>query len=256
MSRVRLEIQGQQARLILDRADKRNAMTKGMWQDLIDHCDTLSKGASQVRVVVLESAGDKAFCAGADIAELNQQLGDVAAMKASQDLVQQAQILLEQLPQATIAKVQGDCFGGGMGLAAACDFRLCVGHSRFAVTPAKLGLLYSLEDTQRLLNLVGLARAKQLLLLGRPINASTAEAWGLVTQVVEAEQLDDTVAQMIEHLVSVSGQSIAGMKRTLAALAIGTDFESEVRQLFSDAFESKDFKEGAAAFLQKRPPNF
>lgn len=144
-----------------------------------------------------------------------------------------------------------------MGIAVACDFRIAVNHAKFAITPSKLGLLYSIEDTRRLVSLVGMSKAKQLLYLGQAIDAQTALSWGLINQVVETEQLDSEVSQLCEHLQSVSGTSVTGMKQTLGYLSNTMDIqEKEIRALFDRAFYQEDFKRGSDAFLNKRPAEF
>ncbi len=259
MSTVTLNIKGKVAYLSLNRAEKYNALTQEMWQAIGDACDALAQDQS-IRVLVLSAQGDKAFCAGADIQELHSMLSNPDAFAASNEIVQVAQQKLAALPFATIAQINGVCVGGGMGLAMCCDFRIAVNSASFAITPSKLGLLYSLADTQRLVDLVGLPRAKELLYLGKKIDASTAASWALVTDVVEREVLNTATDTLIAQILSVSGYSISGTKRSLAFLceanAQASNNKAAIKQLFDDAFHGEDFKEGAAAFTEKRPARF
>ena len=256
MSTVTLEQQNKIAVITLNREDKRNALTQSMWEALADYCDQLAKGPIP-RVVVIQAQGDKAFSAGADIEELTQIIQDPVRLKLNNKVVQEAQQKLHNLPCPTVAAINGACVGGGMGIAVACDFRIAARHAKFAITPSKLGLLYSIEDTRRLVALVGMSKAKQLLYLGQPIDAQTALTWGLLTHVVKADELAGKVDELCNQLCQVSGTSIAGIKQTLGYLGntLETD-EKEVRALFDRAFYQDDFKRGSEAFLNKQPAEF
>jgi enoyl-CoA hydratase/carnithine racemase len=256
MSTIELTIKGQVAHLLINRENKHNALTQTMWQDIYDCCIRL-KNEIKPRVLVISGAGVKAFSAGADIDELRDIIQDSARLKENNLIVQQAQQELESLPFATVAKINGICVGGGMGIALACDFRICAESSLFAITPSKLGLLYSIEDTKRLVNAVGLSRAKELLYLGNKIDADTALKWSLVMQKVPLKALEETCTELVTQLIEVSGYSISGIKKTLSFLSQTTQHEEkQIRQLFDEAFTQHDFNEGAQAFLQKRKPEF
>jgi enoyl-CoA hydratase/carnithine racemase len=251
--------QGSLGTLSIRRADKKNAFTLSMWRELGEHCRRLAAeqgGREAPRVLVLQGLPG-AFCAGADIEEMATLLRDPAALAAHNVTVAQAQVALERVPIPTLAAIDGPCFGGGFGIAAACDFRLGTPRSRFAVTPARLGLLYSLEDTRRLVRLVGDARARLLLLRGEAIDAETALQWGILSDNVEPHALDETARTWADKLAAQSRASMAGLKATLGHVsAHGAADEAELRALFDAAFRSPDFAEGAAAFAERRPPRF
>lgn len=258
MSTIILNIKEKVAYLRINRPEKYNALTQDMWQAIADACDSLANHKT-VRVLVLSAAGEKAFCAGADINELHEMLSHPDRFAASNEIVQLAQKKLAALPFATIAQINGVCVGGGMGLVMCCDFRVTVKQASFAITPSKLGLLYSLEDTKRLVGLVGLARAKELLYLGRKIDAVTAERWALVNQIVAPDELESAVESLVQSILSVSGYSVSGTKRSLAHLSEVMPSEADtlaIQSLFDKAFHGDDFKEGAAAFTEKRPGRF
>ncbi|MEO7941574.1 MAG: enoyl-CoA hydratase/isomerase family protein, partial [Burkholderiaceae bacterium] len=156
--------EGRVARLRIDRPAKRNALANVHWA-VIERC-LAEIHASDARLIVLEGVPG-AFSAGADIDELGELLADPAAFVANNAQVQRTQLALQRSPLTTIAVIDGVCVGGGLGLALACDLRIASARSRFGLSPAKLGLVYSPEDSRRLANTVGLARAREMLLTGR-----------------------------------------------------------------------------------------
>lgn len=245
---------GAVARIAINRPDKRNALATRHWAALEAALDAIA--ASPAQVVVL-SGVPGAFSAGADIDELGQLLASPEAFAANNAQVQRTQLKLQRLPQTTLAVIDGACVGGGLGLALACDLRLASARSRFALTPAKLGLVYSADDSRRLVHAVGMARAREMLLTGRLLDADTAAAWGLVHQLASVEGLAEAAEQWVQGLRATSGQARRGIKTVLAQLGGDPAVPAEAAaKAFDDAFASTDFAEGAAAFLAKRPPVF
>lgn len=236
----------------IQRPARRNALATADWAALAD----AFAGIGAARVLVL-SGVPGAFSAGADIGELAELLREPARFVASNAVVQDAQRALARLPVATIAAIDGACVGGGLGLAVACDFRIATARSRFAITPAKLGLVYSPDDTRRLAALVGPARARELLLTGRVLDAAEAQAYGLLTRCVADDGLDAAVEALVAGLLEASPSAIAGIKQVLAHVAGDPAVDAgAARRAFDDAFHSADFAEGARAFLERRPPKF
>jgi enoyl-CoA hydratase len=253
---VDLVVEGVIATLLINNEASRNAMNQTMWRQLRAHVKTI-EADSAIRVVVLSSVGEKAFCAGADISEFREFAKDPASLAASNDDIQQAQMDLENLSRPTIAKISGACMGGGCGLALACDFRIATDTAKFAITPAKLGLLYSVSDTRRLYNLVGSGITKELLYTGKVITAEQADHYGMLTERVAVGDLDKTVDQLAQQFVQGSQYSLRGIKAVMATLEghpIKTD--TEIETLFTQAFTQSDNREGVAAFMDKRAPDF
>ena len=164
-------LDGALARVGIRRPDKRNALATRHWAAIEAALHAIAASPAQVLVV---TGVPGAFSAGADIDELGQLLASPEAIAANNDQVQRTQLMLQRLPQTTVAVIDGVCVGGGLGLALACDLRLAGPRSRFAITPAKLGLVYSADDSRRLVNAVGMARAREMLLTGRLLDAATA----------------------------------------------------------------------------------
>jgi enoyl-CoA hydratase/carnithine racemase len=178
-------------------------------------------------------------------------------MREMQAAVQVAQDVWARLTPPTIAVVHGACTGGGCGLALACDLRLAARDSFFAIPPSKLGLVYSLADTKRLVDLVGPSFAKEMLFTGRRVPAQEAYDCGLVNHLFGADELDDAAREFALGIAQNAQNSVRGAKRVVAALVDGAVAETpETRAWYDDAFATPEFAEGARAFLEKRPPRF
>lgn len=249
-----LEQQGAVAHLVIDRADKRNAFTQAMWLQF----PTLLAQAmadDSVKALVLRSAEAGVFCAGADIKEFGEGALDAEWRAANQGAISRAQIELARAEKPVIVAVDGDCVGGGCGLAIAGDIRITSSRSRFGITPAKLGLVYSLHDTKLLVDLVGPAQAKRILFTAILLPAAEAHRIGLV-EIVDEDPVAAAQA-MAETMASVSSHSIRNSKKIIRRILDGqADDDATTEALFGDAFTGADFQEGVAAFLEKRKANF
>jgi enoyl-CoA hydratase/carnithine racemase len=253
---IELSLNGAVATLLINKPERRNALNQAMWAAL--HQAVLAIDANErIRAVVLTGEGGKAFCAGADISEFAEFAKESERQTENNKVVQNAQAALQALTKPTIAMIRGACVGGGCGLARACDFRFAEPEAKLGITPAKLGLLYSLADTRRLYNLVGPARSREMLYTGKIVGAAEAENIGLLNRVVATDDLAKETYAFAETLALGSATSIAGMKQVLAVLeGQGAGGETNLETLFAEAFEGRDFREGTAAFMEKRSPNF
>lgn len=252
---IELERDGAVAELVLNRPDKQNAISRAMWRSLAEHGAEIDADSS-IRVVIVRGA-PPAFSAGADIAEFAEVFADPTAAHDYNELIQGALARLEALTKPTLAQIGGSCIGGGCGLALACDLRFAAADARFGITPARLGLAYSLGDVKRLLDLVGPARAKDILFSGRVLDAEEALRIGLVDRVVPPEDLAATIRAYAQTLISASGNSQHLIKRITRLLLDGATGETEEsRRLRDSAVAHADFQEGYRAFLEKRRPRF
>ena len=252
---VFVEREGPVATIQLNRPAKRNALTVEMWNRLNALVEDLDRDTA-VKVIVVTGAGE-AFAAGADIEEFEKSARDPKLGEQVAEATYEAQKRLARNAKPTIAKIRGACVGGGCGIALCCDLRIADATAKFAITPGKLGLIYSLADTKRLLDLVGPARAKDILLTGRMLDATEAKAIGLVDRIIEPGDLDDAVKEYARAVAANSQFSARGTKRIVQMILDGAiDDDRETRRLFVDAFSGADFKEGVAAFLAKRKPIF
>ncbi|WP_017540158.1 enoyl-CoA hydratase/isomerase family protein [Nocardiopsis halophila] len=248
---VRLDVDGPVAFLTIDRPAKRNAMTVEMWS-LIP--ELLHKAADDDGVRVLVLRGGRHFSAGADIGELGavRSPADGRRFNAVTDAAEAA---VASFPKPTIAAVRGFCIGGGCELAVACDMRIAAHDARMAVTPAKLGVVYTHRPTKRLADLVGPAWAKQILFTGEQLDAGQALRIGLVNEV--ADDLDARVAELAGTIAERSQVTLRAAKTILERIQDGADEEDdEVRGLYDAGYASADFAEGVAAFTAKRRPEF
>ena len=251
---LRLERDGPVARLLIDRAARRNAFEQKMWEalpGLVDH----AMAEPGVRALVLTSAEPGLFCAGADIAEFAAQSHDPEWRKRNQAAIRRTQLTLARAPKPVIAAVDGDCIGGGCGLALACDLRVASPRARFGITPAKLGLVYPLHDTKLLVDVVGPAQAKRLLFTGGLLDAAEAQRIGLVD--ILADDLAAAVGELTAAIAAASPHSQQASKAIIRRILDGvSDDDPASSGQFDSAFEGADFREGVSAFLGKRAPRF
>lgn len=247
---LRLETIGAIAHLIIDRAAKRNAITQAMWEQF-PPLIAQAMADDAVRVLILRAADPGAFSAGADIAEFGTGATDPAWRAANQAAIARAQIELTLAPKPVIAFIEGDCVGGGCGLAMACDIRIATPAARFGITPAKLGLVYSLHDTKLLVDAVGPSQAKRILFTAGLIDANEALRIGLI------DMLGDDPVALAETISGNSPHTAREAKAMVRRILNGQAHDdAETNALFADAFTQPDFEEGVSAFLAKRKPVF
>jgi enoyl-CoA hydratase/carnithine racemase len=255
MSDIDLVFAAPLARIRLNSPARRNAVSRAMWLALPGICAAIEARADALAVVV-EGAGGH-FCAGADISEFPEVYRDAAATRDYVDAIQHGLAALAALDRPTIAALTGVAVGGGLAIALCCDLRFCAADAYLAITPAKLGLLYGHLETRRLVELVGPARAKDLLFSGRRVDPAEALAIGLVERLAPPEELEGAVAAYAGDLTRLSQRSIRGAKRLIDALARGPAAETPAfRTAVEEAALGEDFREGRAAFGEKRAPRF
>jgi len=239
----------------INRPEKLNALNRAVVGEL-ETAVAEARLDAATRALVITGAGEKAFVAGADIAELAE-----LSPAQAQEVAQRGQRLLssiEALAKPVIVAVNGFALGGGCELALAGHLRVASTNARFGQPEVKLGLIPGYGGTQRLQRLIGRGRALEMLLTGAPIDAATALAWGLVNRVVEPGSLRECAQQLAEQILAVSPVAVA---LCLQAVRDGGDVTLErglaaEAALFGLCCASADMREGTAAFIAKRPPSF
>lgn len=246
---------GAVATIHLNQPAKRNAITIEMWRQMLHLVGAADRDAS-VKVIVVTGEGG-AFAAGSDIEEFGQISADPSTAPATAEIIHQSEKKLHRVTKPTLAKIKGPCVGAGCGIALCCDFRFADTTGRFGITPARLGLVYSVADTKRLVDVVGAARARDLLFTGRIINGEEALSIGLIDRLLAPETLDDAVKDYVAMLADASPFSLRALKRHVQTVLDGAkDDTPETRAVFANAISGPDFKEGHAAFMAKRKPVF
>ncbi|WP_262694945.1 enoyl-CoA hydratase/isomerase family protein [Kordiimonas aquimaris] len=253
---VYIKTEGKLGRIVLNRLARKNALTQAMWNAIPDAVSVLND-MPDVSVIILCSSSDSAFAAGADLKELQEISKDPARCESNRVALRDAQRALARSPKPVIAEIAGPCMGGGCGLAIHCDFRIASTNAKFGVTPAKLGIIYPLNDTKELMDLVGVSNTKKLLFTAQHINGAQALEIGLIDQLVSPEMLHDVTEAFAAQMTAVSQYSIRGMKWTIQQILDGQiDDDDETAAMFCAAHEGEDAIEGMNAFLEKRKPNF
>jgi len=252
---IRVSIEGVIGRITLDRAAKLNALTAQMLSQLEAACATL-EAADDVRVVIIDSATPRAFCAGADILAGAAQ-GARGKWAVWARAGHRAFERIERLRMPSIAALDGVAYGGGLELALACDLRIAAESARMALPEVTIGTTPAFAGTQRLPRLIGAGRAKQMIYSGKPVDARTAAAWGLVNEVVPATELAARVQQFAEEIAANAPVAVQAAKQLVDASMGGAAAAIALESLASGfAAGTEDMQEGAAAFSQKRKPQW
>jgi enoyl-CoA hydratase/carnithine racemase len=242
------------ATVTLNRPQRRNAVTLAMWNGLGELFGRFATDDG-VRAVILAGTGEH-FCAGADISEFAAVRNSAESGHAYDHAVDVCSDAILHIAKPTIAAIRGFCIGGGSGLALACDFRFAAPSAVFAITAAKLSIVYGMRETQNLLALVGISNAKKILFSAERFDTDEASRIGFLDRIA-----DDPVAAAHDFAALLARNaplSIAGAKTILNGLAQGTgalDF-SKAHEVIERAMLSEDYREGQRAFLEKRPPVF
>jgi 2-oxoglutaroyl-CoA hydrolase len=248
---LRLERKGPVATLWIDRQPKMNTMTVAMREELPGIFASL-EADDGVRVVVVRGAGGKAFSAGGDVAEF--------LTLAPADLERWGDTLTsaERFRKPVVAAIDGYTMGAGLELAVACDFRIATLRSEFAFPEVRLGMIPGSGGTQRALRLIGMTRAKLFMMTGQRISAERAEAWGLITQAVADDKLDQAVDTLTAELAERAPLALRTLKMVLnrgADAPLETALELE-RKAYAWLRSTHDYEEGVTSFVEKRPPKY
>lgn len=243
--------------IVVSNPDKHNAMTLDMWRALPQRIGELDADP-RVRVIVIEGDGDKAFISGSDVSQFESERSAPDAQQRYNAAVEAAHLAPPAAGKPVVAKIRGICYGGGVGVAAACDLRLCADDARFRIPAARLGLGYPAAAIARLLPLLGPADMLDVLYSARTFGAAEARAMGLVGRVFPAASFDDEVAGWLAMVAENAPLTLHAIKRTTMELLQrpGRPPSAEVDAAIVACFASSDYREGARAFAERRKPDF
>ncbi len=255
MAKVSAEDRGSVRILTIDNPQKRNAIDFGSLAEIEAACAAADRDG--VRCLVIRGAGDQAFSSGFDIDAMDGGGGDRPDLA-----VERATGAVEALPCPTIAFLNGSAFGGGCELAVTCDLRVARSGIMLGMPPARLGVVYAASGLRRFGALIGPSKTREMFFTGRPVDAETALAMGLVNRVATPDAIEAEVLALADEIARNAPLAVQGMKRILRLLEATherglTEAErEEVAALRRRAFESADLAEGRAAFRERRPPRF
>ncbi|MEO3385664.1 enoyl-CoA hydratase-related protein [Mesorhizobium sp. CAU 1741] len=252
---IRLTVEDNVATIAIDRPERKNAMTQAMWRELTSLMGQLAADAT-VRAVVLTGQGND-FCAGADIGEFDTVRGNAHSARLYEAENSAAFSAIRNCPVPTIAAIRGICFGGGFGLAAACDLRLGSATALFCVPPARLGLAYPVDAMSDIVHAVGPQMARYLSYTAARIDADAALDAGFLLEIVEPTGLERRASELAAAIATNAPLSIKASKASIRASLTQTRQDIDTATTLGDAtFESADYAEGRAAFREKRPAIF
>jgi enoyl-CoA hydratase/carnithine racemase len=246
------------ARLTISNPERRNALDHEILEALAEVLPGLDRGV-EIRCVVITGAGE-VFSAGYDIADIPEETFATDAEALVAHPFQAAMEAVSAHPYPVLAAINGHCLGGGLELAIRCDLRLCAMGAKLGMPPAKLGLIYGHTGLARFIDVVGLARTKELFLTGRNLSAPRAVAIGLVHDTVLDSKLEVTALELASEVAANAPLSLRGNKHAIETLnsysRLTPEQERELIELRRSCFGSEDFREGIRAFAEKRKPEW
>lgn len=230
------------ARLTLDRPEARNAIPAAGWAELSAKIETVAR--SDVRLLTIAGAGET-FCAGADLNDFSGMRGDARAIAGFRTDMRAALDAIRALPIPTLALIEGHCYGAGVALAMACDIRMARLASRYAITPAKIGIAFPQEDVHRLVALVGPSQAARLLFTGETIGGEEARLIGLVDYHCHRE------SEVIDAILANSAESLLTLKQAIARAAAGVRKDAELEARFDALIDGDEVARRLEALRRK-----
>lgn len=243
--------------LRLNQPEKHNAISYAMWMAIAEIMASFREDDG-VRVVVMSGEGGRAFSAGADISEFSEVRSTPEQIEVYEAAGRAAYEAITHCPKPVIARIEGYCVGGGLAVALCADLRIATDDSRFGIPAAKLGLGYSHKSLRPLVDLVGPTCAKEILFTAKRFTAAQAQRMGLVNQVVSREEIDGFVDDYATTIAANAPLTVRACKTVVAELLKDPeDRDTDLCDRVVDAcFASEDYKEGQAAFMDKRRPRF
>ena len=246
------------ARLRLNSPEKRNALDHEVLDAIAATLPTLDRGI-EIRCVLITGTG-RAFSAGYDIGAIPPESFEQDAEALVAHPFTAAMDRISAHPYPVVAAINGHCLGGGLELAVRCDLRVCAAGAKLGMPPAKLGLIYGHTGLERFVDVIGVANTRDMFLTGRVVDAERAFSIGLVGELVEDDQFEQASIEVAALIAGNAPLSVKGNKHAIETLArfprLTEEQERELVELRESCFASEDFREGIAAFAEKRPPGW
>ena len=241
--------------LVFNNPARRNAVSVDMWEAIPRVMDAYLSDP-EVRVIVLAGAGDKAFVSGADISQFENQRSSEAAVQHYEEIAGSAQARIRSSEKPVIAMIRGYCLGAGVNIASVCDLRIASEDARFGIPAAKMGLGYRASSMKNLLDVVGAAYAREIMITARQFTAAEAYHMGLVHHVVA--DLEGFTRKLCEDIAANAPLTLRAAKRIIREIvdASGGYDAAKCKAWVKECFDSEDYKEGRKAFMEKRKPAF
>lgn len=253
--RIQSRKEGAVGWLVFNNPERRNAVSLDMWE-AIPHVLSSFEKDSEVRLVVLCGAGDKAFVSGADISQFESQRSGPEAVQHYEEVAERAQSLLQAFDKPVLAMIRGYCLGAGLNIANLCDLRIAADDARFGIPAAKMGLGYRASSMKSLVDTVGAPFAREIMITGRQFTAAEAKDMGLAHKVVPVADLEKTVREYCEMIAGNAPLTMRTAKRMIREL-LKKDYDAELlKKWMKECFDSADYAEGRKAFMEKRKPVF
>jgi len=252
---ILLSRDGPIATVTLSNPHKLNALDLAMWTNLGEVMRKLDRDKS-LRCVVMRGAGNEAFAAGADISEFEKTRNNSRVARKYGEQLEKTMDAIGGCRHPIVAMIHGACVGGGMEIVSQCDLRICGASSRFGIPIAKLGLVVGYVEMQGLIELIGRAPAMEILLEGRILSAAEAKDMGLVNRVVADDKLEDDATAAARRIAAGAPLVARWHKKFARRLASPRPVGKTERNEAYACYDTADFREGVAAFLSKRKPDF
>jgi enoyl-CoA hydratase/carnithine racemase len=241
--------------LIFNNPERRNAISVDMWE-AIPQVIAQYEADPEVRVIVLAGAGDKAFVSGADISQFEKQRSSADAVQRYEELAEGAAAKLAGCDKPLVAMIRGYCLGGGVNIAVLCDIRIAADDARFGIPAAKMGLGYRASSMKGLVEVVGAAYAREIMITARQFTAAEAREMGLINKITTKENLESVVKEYTDAIGGNAPLTMRTAKRIIRELGRVDYDAAKTKAWAKECFDSEDYKEGRKAFMEKRKPVF
>ena len=241
--------------VVFNNPDRRNAVSLDMWEAIPPVLASFTAD-SEVRTIVLTGAGDKAFVSGADISQFEKTRSNAEQVQHYEEVAERANQALKTCDKPVIAMIRGYCLGGGMNIAVLCDMRIAADDARFGIPAAKMGLGYRASSMKNLVDVVGAAYAREIMITARQFTASEAKEMGLVNKVTKKVNLESAVKEYTDAISANAPLTMRTAKRIIREIGLVDYDATRCKAWARECFESEDYKEGRKAFMEKRKPVF